>query len=122
MVSGIQAYGNPAHTIVAGYQHRLCRLIAGPMLWADIISNSDPATKNAVIMARKYRDIEKSYSVKQTVAKPRRLADCMEQGKPDRIQIADEKISVPSNAVFGIDHEREGNSEEVEFQFKWERK
>ena len=70
-------------------------------------------------MARKDRDIEKSYSVKQTVEKIRRLADCLEQGKPFRIQIAGEKISVPSHAVFSIEHEREGNSEEVEFQFKF---
>ena len=73
-------------------------------------------------MARKDRDIEKSYSVKQTVAKLRRLADCLEQGKPYRIQIAGEKINVPSDAVFNIEHEREGNAEEVEFQFKWELK
>ena len=73
-------------------------------------------------MARKDRDIEKFYSVKQIVAKLRRLADCLEKGKPFRIQIAGEKINVPSDAVFNIEHEREGNSEEVEFQFKWERK
>jgi amphi-Trp domain-containing protein len=56
------------------------------------------------------------------VAKLRRLADCIEQGKPFRIQIAGEKVNVPSDAVFSIEHEREGNSEEVEFQFKWKRK
>ena len=78
--------------------------------------------KKEVNMARKDRDIEKSYSVKQTVAKLRRLADCMEQDKPYRIQIAGEKVNVPSDAVFSIEHEREGNSEEVEFQFKWKRK
>ena len=73
-------------------------------------------------MKRKRRDIEKSYSVKQTVVKLRRLADCMEQGKPFRIQIAGEKVNVPSDAVFSIEHERGKNAEEVEFQFKWKRK
>ena len=73
-------------------------------------------------MARKNRDIEKAYSVKQTVAKLRRLADCLEQGKPFRIQIAGEKVNVPSHVVFSIEHEREGVHEEVEFQFKWTRK
>ena len=53
-------------------------------------------------MARKDRDIEKTYSVKQTVAKLRRLADCIEQGKPFRIQIAGEKVNVPSDAVFTL--------------------
>ena len=65
------------------------------------------------------RDIEKIYSVKQTVAKLRRLADCMEAGKPFTIQVAGERIRVPVTAVFGIEHEREGSSEELEFQFKW---
>ena len=71
-------------------------------------------------MARKDRDIEKGYSIKQTVEKLRRLADCLEAGKPFRIQIAGERINIPSDAIFNIEHEREGKSEEVEFQFKWE--
>ena len=73
-------------------------------------------------MARKKdRDIEKSYSVKQMVAKLRRLADCLESGKRFKIQIAGERIYIPARAIFNIEHEREGNQEEVEFQFKWER-
>lgn len=70
---------------------------------------------------KKDRDAEKKYSVRQTVAKLRRAADCLENGKPFQIQIAGERISVPAGAVFNVEHEREGNSEEVEFQFKWER-
>lgn len=66
------------------------------------------------------RDIEKEYSIPQTVAKLRRLADCLEEGKPFQIQIAGERIYVPVHAKFNIEHEREGNSEEIEFQFKWE--
>ncbi len=74
-------------------------------------------------MARKKdRDIEKGYTIKQTAAKLRRLADCLEQGKPFSIQVAGERIHIPSRAIFTIEHEREGRSEEVEFQFKWERK
>ena len=73
-------------------------------------------------MARKKdRDIEKSYSVKQMVAKLRRLADCLENGKLFKIQIAGERIYIPARAVFNIEHEREGDQEEVEFQFKWQR-
>lgn len=68
---------------------------------------------------KKTRDMEKTYSTKQTVAKLRRLADCLETGNPFRIQVAGESIRVPSHAVFSIEHEREGDSEEVEFQFKW---
>ena len=74
-------------------------------------------------MARKKdRDIEKEYTIKQTVAKLRRLADCLERGKPFSIQVAGERIYIPAKAIFTIEHERDGRSEEVEFQFKWERK
>lgn len=70
---------------------------------------------------KKDRDIEKGYTVKQMVDKLRRLANCLENGKKFRIQIAGERINIPANATFNIEHEREGKSEEVEFQFKWER-
>jgi amphi-Trp domain-containing protein len=73
-------------------------------------------------MARKKnRDIEKKYSVKQTVAKLRRLADCLESGTPFQISISGERLHIPAAAVFTIAHEREGKSEEVEFQFTWQR-
>lgn len=65
------------------------------------------------------RDVEKAYSVKQTVAKLRRLADCLETGRPFTIQVAGERIRVPATAVFNVEHEREGTAEELEFQFKW---
>ncbi len=65
------------------------------------------------------RDIEKGYPAKQFVAKLRRLADCIEQGKKFRLQVAGERISVPSNAVINIEHEREEGQEEIEFQLKW---
>ena len=70
---------------------------------------------------KKDRDIEKRYPTKQTVAKLRRLAYCLENGKPFRIQIDAERINIPTNATFSIEHEREGIEEEVEFQFKWQR-
>lgn len=65
------------------------------------------------------RDLEKTYSTKEFVSKLRRLADSIEQKKRFRIQIAGEIISVPPDAVFNIEHEREVNNEEVEFQMKW---
>ncbi|NNF99915.1 MAG: amphi-Trp domain-containing protein [Desulfobacteraceae bacterium] len=72
-------------------------------------------------MAKKVnRDLEKSYNMAQIAAKLRRLADCLESGKPFRIQIANERINVPAHAEFNIEHEREGKSEEIEFQFKWQ--
>ena len=68
------------------------------------------------------RDLEKEYTTSQMAAKLRRLADCLEQNKPFRIQIAGERITIPANAVFNIEHEREGSAEEVEFQCKWNNK
>jgi len=56
------------------------------------------------------------------VAKLRRLADCLEQGKRFQIQSAGERVLVPSDAVFNIEHERGKTMEEVEFQFKWKNK
>jgi len=58
--------------------------------------------------------------VNQFVAKLRRLADCIEQGKKFRIQVAGERIAIPPNAIINIEHEREGAAEEIEFQLRWE--
>jgi amphi-Trp domain-containing protein len=65
------------------------------------------------------RDIEKDYPAQQFMAKLRRLADCIEEGKRFRIQIAGERISVPPTAVINLEHERGKSDEEVEFQLKW---
>ncbi len=65
------------------------------------------------------RDIERAYSTSQFVAKLRRLADALEKGEKFEIQIAGERIYVPVRAEFNIEHERERNDEEIEFQLKW---
>jgi amphi-Trp domain-containing protein len=65
------------------------------------------------------RDLEKGYPAGQFADKLRRLADCIEQGRRFRVQIAGERISVPPDAVASIEHEREGREEEIEFQLKW---
>ena len=65
------------------------------------------------------RDIEKTYTSKQFVQKLRRLADSIEKGERFAIQIAGERIYVPAGAIYNIEHEREGDSEEIEFQIKW---
>lgn len=65
------------------------------------------------------RDITASYSVGEFATKLRRLADALESGGPFRIQIAGERFTVPRNAEFNVEHEREGDEEEVEFQLRW---
>lgn len=69
--------------------------------------------------ARPARDIEKDYPSKQFVAKLRRLADCIENGKRFQIQVAGERISIPPDAVINIEHERGCGEEEIEFQLRW---
>ncbi len=65
------------------------------------------------------RDIEKTYPIKDFVAKLRRLADCLENGEQFEIQIAGERVYVPVRANYSIEHEREEGMEEIEFQIKW---
>jgi len=71
-------------------------------------------------MSRKReRDIEKGYPVSQFVAKLRRLANALEKGERFKIQVAGERVYVPVRAEFNVEHEREGDEEEIEFQLKW---
>lgn len=68
------------------------------------------------------RDVEKSYPMADFIAKLRRLADSLEKGKQFEIQIAGERIYVPVRATYNIEHEREEDQEEIEFQIKWSNK
>ena len=47
------------------------------------------------------RDIEKTYSTSEFIAKLRRLADSLENGERFEIQIAGERIYVPVRATYG---------------------
>jgi amphi-Trp domain-containing protein len=70
-------------------------------------------------MAQGERDVERIYSTHDVVAKLRRLADALERDTPFRIQIAGERVRVPARAQFSVEHERDGEEEEIEFQLKW---
>lgn len=63
--------------------------------------------------------MERVYSTQEFVAKLRRLADALESGDRFEIQVAGERIYVPARAEFNVEHEREGDEEELEFQLKW---
>jgi amphi-Trp domain-containing protein len=65
--------------------------------------------------------MEKGYPARQFVANLRRLADGIEQGQRFRLQVAGERISVPSDATINIEHAREGGMEEIKSQLKWRR-
>jgi amphi-Trp domain-containing protein len=67
------------------------------------------------------KDVEKSYSNKEVVAKLRRLADALEEGKTFEIQIAGERIYIPPYASVEFEYERQGDAEEVEIELSWKR-
>lgn len=66
------------------------------------------------------RDLEKTYSNEEFVEKLRRLADCIESEKQFEIMIAGERVYVPVRAIYSIEHERNADEEEIEFQLKWD--
>ncbi len=68
------------------------------------------------------KDVEKSYSNKEVVAKLRRLADALEEEKTFEIQIAGERIYIPPYASVEFEYQREGEDEEVEIELKWKRR
>ena len=68
------------------------------------------------------RDVEKVSSASEYASKLRRLADALETGERFEIQVAGERIYVPARAEFNVEHEREGDEEEIEFQLKWTNK
>ena len=65
------------------------------------------------------RDLTKTYSRSQFVAKLRRLADAVESERPFTIQVGGEPLRIPATAVFNIEHERNGGQQELEFQLSW---
>ena len=73
-------------------------------------------------MAKKTnRDITRSYSRTQFVAKLRRLADALEDEKAFVIQVGGERLHIPAKTKFNIEHERAGGLDELEFQVIWSR-
>ena len=71
-------------------------------------------------MKKRNRDLEKTYPRAQFVAKLRRLADAIETGRAFTIQVAGERLRIPADATFNIEHERAGAEHELEFQLRWE--
>lgn len=67
------------------------------------------------------RDIEKIYSTKEFVAKLRRFADALEANQAFEIQVAGERLYVPADASFSLEHERSDDMDEIEFQVRWRR-
>lgn len=65
------------------------------------------------------RDLTKTYGRAQFVAKLRRLADAIESEQAFTIQVGGERLRVPADAAFTVEHERHGDEQELEFQLRW---
>lgn len=70
-------------------------------------------------MASTDRDLTKAYTRTQFVANLRRLADAIGTGKAFSIQVAGERLRIPAEATFNVEHERQGARQELEFQLIW---
>jgi amphi-Trp domain-containing protein len=77
------------------------------------------SSRRAAPARRRARDLERSYSRSQFVAKLRRLADAVERGRAFTIQVAGERLHIAADATFNIEHERAKGEHELEFQLKW---
>src|SRR3954449_12892325 len=69
--------------------------------------------------AKPERDVTRAYPLAQFADKLRRLADAVEGDQRSRIQVAGERVSIPPDAMIGVEHERGEDGEEVEFQITW---
>ena len=72
-------------------------------------------------MALEDRDFTRAYPRDQFVDKLRRLASAIEENRAFTIQVAGERLRIPADATFNIEHERSGDEEELEFQLIWKR-
>jgi len=71
-------------------------------------------------MARRgERDLERHYPRAAFTAKLRRLADALDAGHPFTIRVGGERLHVPADATFNVEHERVAGGEELEFQLLW---
>lgn len=65
------------------------------------------------------RDLVKGYTREQFVSKLRRLADALERNEAFTIQVGGERLHIPADALFTVEHERSGGVSEIEFQLRW---
>ena len=65
------------------------------------------------------RDIDRNCSKDEFAAALRRLADALEKGEAFRIQVAGKRFTVPESAELVIEHEAEGEDEELAFEMRW---
>ena len=67
------------------------------------------------------RDVERITNKAQFIATLRRIADTLERDEAVRIQVLEHRFTIPTDAELSIEHEVEGDQEELELQFRWKR-
>lgn len=65
------------------------------------------------------RDVEKNVPKERFIETLRRIADALEKGESFRLQIENERITVPADCELLVEHERDDEVDEVELQFRW---
>ncbi len=65
------------------------------------------------------RDVERYTSPAQYAALLRRIADAVEAGESFRIQVANHRFTVPTDAELSVEHEAADGQEELELQLRW---
>lgn len=67
------------------------------------------------------RDVERRVGAQVFVATLRRIASAVESGEAIQIQVSNKRFTVPATAELSIEHEIEGENEELELQLRWKR-
>jgi amphi-Trp domain-containing protein len=80
----------------------------------------DPAPQGSV-EGMTDRDVEKIKNREQFIATLRRVADALSRNEAFRIQVDKQRITVPADAELSLEHEVEGELEELELQLRWSR-
>lgn len=70
-------------------------------------------------MSEDSRDVIKTYSTDQNIAKLERLVEALREGRAFEIQVDNQRLYIPAGTEFSIEHEQEGPMHELEFQFRW---
>ena len=65
------------------------------------------------------RDVERDITPAAFAALLRRVADAVENNQSFRIQVVNQRFTVPAGAAVSVEHESEDGAHELEFQLKW---
>lgn len=65
------------------------------------------------------RDVERDITPAAFAALLRRVADAVESHQSFRIQVVNQRFTVPASAAVSVEHEAADGSHELEFQLKW---